>query len=319
MRPTPISLLRALTPDRFVGAAALGLPPARFADLLDALAAAGIAVERDVAGAARLLQPVDLLDVRSIRATLDATDAGIDLEIVDECGSTNADLAARAAAGAPSGIALACESQTAGRGRRGTAWIAPIGGALAFSLLWRFARPASSLAGLSLAVGVACVRALDRCGVRGVELKWPNDLVHAGRKLGGILVEAMPDAQGSAVVCGIGLNVRMPDAVARSIGQPVTDVASVAGAPPARGALLIALLVELAAALRRFAAEGFAPVRDEWLRAHAYQDRPVRLVLADARSIEGRAVGVADDGALLIERGGAVERYHSGEVSLRAA
>ncbi len=318
-RPTAVSLLRALASGGRADARSFGVPVDEFESLAASLAAAGICLVRDADGALRPERTIDLLDRAAIAAALGAADARIALEIVDECGSTNAELMARAAAGAPSGIALACESQTAGRGRRGNGWVAPIGGALAFSVLWRFAQPAAVLAGLSLAVGVASVRALGRCGVTGVELKWPNDLVHAGRKLGGILIEAAADAQGSAVVCGIGLNVRVPESIRRDIAQPVADVAGIAGTPPSRSALLAALLIELDAALRRFAADGFAAVRDEWLRAHAYQDRLVRLVLGDARSVEGRAVGVAEDGALLLERGGAIERYHSGEVSLRAA
>jgi BirA family transcriptional regulator, biotin operon repressor / biotin---[acetyl-CoA-carboxylase] ligase len=317
--PTAVALLRALIPAGRADAHSLGVPVDAFDALVDALRSAGVALDRDAGGGVRLQHPIDLLDGAAIARSLDASPARIALEIVDECGSTNADLMARAAAGAPSGIALVCESQTAGRGRRGSGWIAPIGGALAFSVLWRFARPAAALAGLSLAVGVACVRGLARCGVAGVGLKWPNDLVHGGRKLGGILIEAAPDAEGTAVVCGIGLNVRVPESIRRGIPQAVTDAAQIAGTPPSRSALLAALLIELDMAMRRFAADGFAAVRDEWLRAHAYQDRPVRLVLDDARSVEGRAVGVAEDGALLLERGGAIERYHAGEVSLRAA
>lgn len=261
----------------------------------------------------------DRLDADALAAALRASRAPVLPEVVETCGSTNEELLARAAAGAPSGTALACETQTAGRGRRGRAWIAPPGGSLAFSLLWRMPRSGAALAGLSLAAGVACLRAMERCGVSGAALKWPNDIVHGGGKLGGILVEAVPGGEGSAVVCGVGINTRLtPDARA-AIDQPVTDVATLAALPPSRTTLLAALLVELAATMERFALEGFAAFRDAWLARHAYQGEAVRVLLADARRVDGRAVGIDEDGALLVEHAGRVERFHSGEVSLRVA
>jgi BirA family biotin operon repressor/biotin-[acetyl-CoA-carboxylase] ligase len=263
--------------------------------------------------------PQDPLDADAIAAALRAAHAPVSLAVVATCGSTNAELLVRAAAGAPSGTALACETQTAGRGRRGRAWIAPTGGSLAFSLLWRMPRAGAALAGLSLAAGVACIRALEHCGVHGVALKWPNDIVHGGSKLGGILVEAVPGADGSAIVCGVGVNTRLSGDAREAIGQPSTDVATLAAAPPSRTALLAALLVELAAAMERFAADGFAAFRDAWLARHAYQGETVRVVLADERCVDGRAVGLAEDGALLVEHAGRIERFHSGDVSLRPA
>jgi BirA family biotin operon repressor/biotin-[acetyl-CoA-carboxylase] ligase len=320
MRPTPVSILRLLADarprDEDELVRTLGIPRDELRREIDALSRMGVPIERDAGGAIRTAIPLDLLDDRAVRAALPAPLA---LEIVDACESTNALMAARAAAGAPSGSVLACEMQTAGRGRRGTAWLAPPGGALAFSVLWRLPRAGAALAGLPLAVGVACVRALERCGVRGVQLKWPNDIVFGGRKLGGILVEASPDGAGSAVVCGVGLNTRLPAGVRAAIAQPATDVAAACAHPPSRSALLAALLGELGAALERFASAGLEGFRDEWLRHHAHQGQPVELRLADARTVAGRALGIADDGALLIEHAGRVERFHSGEVSLRAA
>ena len=125
---------------------------------------------------------------------------------------------------------LAAEWQTAGRGRRGKAWTAVAGGSLTFSLGWRYEQGAGFLAGLSLAVGVAVVKALEAEGLAGVELKWPNDLVHRHLKVGGILVELNGDALGpSTVVVGVGLNVRLPAEVRRNIEQPVSDLTTVAG------------------------------------------------------------------------------------------
>jgi BirA family biotin operon repressor/biotin-[acetyl-CoA-carboxylase] ligase len=184
--------------------------------------------------------------------------------------------------------------------------------------LWRFERAAAALSGLSLAVGVAVARALAALGVEGVQLKWPNDVLHAGRKLGGILVELQGVAAGpAAAVIGIGLNLRLPAGVRDAVAQPVTDIAEIAARVPARNELLAAALFELERVLDGFAAYGFAPLRAEWIARHAHQGRQVTLSSGAGRSLTGRATGVAEDGALLIETVGGVERCVSGELSLR--
>lgn len=324
MRPTPLALLRLLSDGRPWTVArlaqALGSGETRAVQALSALERGGIPVIRKRGRGVSLAAPADLLDAAAAGAALRRAGAPVTLEIADECASTNADLLARAAAGAPGGIALACEVQTAGRGRRGNPWVAPLAGGLAFSLLWRMDRGTAGLAGLSLAAGVACIRALERVGVRGAGLKWPNDIVHAGGKLGGILVEAVGEARGAtAVVCGVGLNTRLGEEARRAIGQPVVDVASLSETPPTRNALLVASLIELAATMQAFADAGFAVFREPWLRSHAHQGERVRLLLGSERVVEGRALGVADDGALLLDRDGRVESFHAGEVSLRRA
>lgn len=267
----------------------------------------------------RLAEPIELLDAAAVNAALAARRAAARLEVVDECASTNTLLMARAAAGAGSGTAIACEEQTAGRGRRGNAWHTPIGGGLAFSMLWRFGVGAAALSGLPLAAGIACVRACEQLGIEGVQLKWPNDLVHEGAKLGGILIELSGEASGpTAAVIGVGLNVRLPRNVAARVDQPVTDLATIAGDAPSRNELLAALLAEHARVLREFERSGFAGFRDEWSRYDAHRDAEVVLTRGDGGRVEGRAIGTADNGALLIDTGGRIERFHSGEVSLRA-
>jgi BirA family biotin operon repressor/biotin-[acetyl-CoA-carboxylase] ligase len=254
-----------------------------------------------------------------VRAQLGAQAQLFRLELLDACASTNTLLLARARAGVPSGSVIACELQSAGRGRRGNDWQSGLGGSLTFSLLWRFAQGAAGLAGLSLAVGVAVARALAALGVADVQLKWPNDLLHAGRKLGGILIEVhgeRPDS--TAAVIGIGINVRLRTSVRDAIAQAVTDVAAISAEPPQRNRLLAATLAELAKVLEQFAERGFAPLREEWEARHAHQGKAVTLSSGEGKAIRGRAAGVAEDGALLVETARGLERFVSGELSLRA-
>ena len=266
----------------------------------------------------RLAEPVDLLDREMLAARLKKISPVLSIEVLDECLSTNTLLSERVAHGVPNGTVLACEHQSAGRGRRGTPWVSAIGGGLAFSLLWRFPQGAGALAGLSLAVAVAIARSLDGLGISGVELKWPNDLYHGGRKLGGILIEVSGEVLGpSTVIIGIGINVRLDAGIRRRIDQPVTDLAGCGGPLPSRTLVLAALLESLAAALTQFSHEGFAPFRDEWLGRHAWQGRRVALSIANRCVAEGEVLGIAEDGALMLRSPRGIERFHSGELSLR--
>jgi BirA family biotin operon repressor/biotin-[acetyl-CoA-carboxylase] ligase len=322
VRPSSFAVLRRLTEARFrsgeeIGAP-LGLSRSMVARAVRELEAHGLGVFKLRGRGYRLRLPFDALDADAIGRALGPRRAGLRLEVLDECDSTNTRLAARAAAGAPTGTVLACELQRAGRGRRGASWYAGLGTSLTFSALWRFDRGAAGLGGLSLAVGVACIRAFRALGVDEVALKWPNDLVRGGGKLGGILVELVGNARGAtAAVIGIGVNVRVPEGARRAIGQPVADLASASA--PSRNVLLGELLAALAEALPVFAQEGFGAFRAEWLRHHAYHGRPVRVLVPPHRAVEGVATDVAEDGALVLTTRAGVERFHSAEVSLRRA
>lgn len=298
-------------------AATLGCSAEVLRSSIDALRALGVdVVEKD--GMLRLAAPLDLLDAGRLRSLCQAQ-SGLHVEVLDECDSTNAQLTARP--DALSGTALACEHQSAGRGRRGRAWTSGLGGSLTFSLLWRFAAAPAALSGLPLAVAVIAATELERQGYSGIALKWPNDLLHDGRKLGGILIETTrPARQGeTACIIGMGLNVRLAAGLASTIGRPVTDLAGLmkGSPPPERTTLLAGLLCALAAQLPLYQAQGLGAFRDEWLRRHAHQGRHVMLMLEDKLMLEGEAQGIAEDGALLVRSVRGLERVVSGEVSLR--
>ncbi|MDD5298832.1 MAG: biotin--[acetyl-CoA-carboxylase] ligase [Rhodocyclaceae bacterium] len=258
------------------------------------------------------------LDLPRLKSLLGDVAPRLDVDALPVCDSTSSVLMARAEAGAPSGSVLVCERQTAGRGRRGRSWIAPAGGSLAFSLLWRFAPGSKPPMGLSLAVGVAVARALEKLGVTGAALKWPNDVLIGGRKLAGILVELAPLRNRSmAVVIGIGINLLLPEGFPDGPDMRACDLASVLSATPSRPEVLAALLRELVRALDAFQSGGFAALRGDWLARHAHQDRAVRLLDEHAPALEGVCRGVDEDGALLLETEAGVCRILAGEVSLR--
>lgn len=209
-----------------------------------------------------------------------------------------------AAAGAAEGYCCVALEQTAGRGRLGRRWSAPAGSALLCSLLlWRDQRRRQ---GLSLAAGLAAADAIE--GSTGVapRLKWPNDLLAGGAKLGGILTETA----GDAVVLGLGINLRV-DAV-----PDVPRVASLHGltaSPPSWEDLLTALLPALGRRLRQLEHGGVARLRPDWMSRAATVGEPVE-VPGPAGPVRGTAVGLDDDGALLVETAAGVCRVVAGEV-----
>jgi BirA family biotin operon repressor/biotin-[acetyl-CoA-carboxylase] ligase len=300
-------------------AAAAGVTRAAVWLAVRELEALGVVIYKVRGRGYRLAHPFAPLDRAAVERHLGAHARRFTLDIRGSADSTNTLLLREAAAGAPSGKVVAVEWQSAGRGRRGRAWHAGVGEALAFSLLWRFERGAGALSGLSLAVGVALARALRDRGAADIALKWPNDVLWRGRKLAGILIELAGDALGpTAAVIGVGVNVRLSDATRARIGQPAADLEAACGEAPDRNRLLADVLARLADVLDDFGRDGFPPLRGEWQRWHAYRDRPVVLQLPDGTRAQGLARGVAEDGSFLLETRAGVKRYHGGEISLRS-
>jgi BirA family biotin operon repressor/biotin-[acetyl-CoA-carboxylase] ligase len=323
LTPHTLAVLRHLEDGQFhsgeaIGQA-LGITRGSVSNALARVGELGLEVHKVHGRGYRLASPVQWLARDAIRDALGPQAGVFALEVIDETESTNTDLMQAAAQGAPSGAVRVAELQTRGRGRRGRDWHSGLGGALTFSLLWRFAQGAGFLSGLSLAVGVALARVLRRHGAGEVMLKWPNDLLWRHLKLAGILIELSGDVMGpTAAVIGVGMNLRLPESVKARIDQPVVDLVRI-GLEIDRNRLFADLLAELATVLGRFSAEGFAPFRDEWNAAHAYQDKMVRLKLPDGVEFEGRVEGAAEDGALAIATKAGMRRFYGGELSLRLA
>jgi BirA family biotin operon repressor/biotin-[acetyl-CoA-carboxylase] ligase len=289
---------------------------------MERLRALGVEVQALPRRGYRLSNPVELLDAQRIGAELGPQRIGQlrKLELLFEVDSTNTRLLGNAPP--PCGSADVClsELQHAGRGRRGRRWIAPFGGGVALSVAWTFSDGARTLPALSLGVGVAVWRALVRAGAQGVTLKWPNDIWFQDRKIGGVLIELRAEASGPAhVVIGVGLNVALPAAARREIeagGVRVAAVADACAVAPSRNLVAGALLDELLSMLGQFEREGFAAFRDAWMALDALSGRPAQVLLADT-AISGTARGVDQEGALLLDTGDRVQRFVSGEASLR--
>lgn len=263
----------------------------------------GAPLQFDGARGVRLRAPVTPLAPRRVR---------IRAVTCFETDSTNAQLLQALKQGVSHPLALAAEQQTRGRGRHERRWLTPLGGGVALSLAW----PSALLPGgrpppaLSLRVGVALAQACVRLGVRNVRLKWPNDLLVKGRKLGGILVEG----NATGVVIGVGLNHAFPQGWRSRVGQPLTSLSDSLGrrVPPRSRVLdvvLDALLAEMGSDDEAW--------RDRFARRDALAGRPVRVSGVGGEVWEGVANGVTRDGALRVITSGGERLCHAGEVSVR--
>lgn len=219
--------------------------------------------------------------------------------------------------GLNSGESCLAECQTAGRGRRGKPWVSPFGCQLILSMYWRLEQGMAAAMGLSLAVGIAVVEALESLGYPGVELKWPNDLYYQGRKLAGILVEMSGSAGASChLVIGIGLNLAMPKRQGEKIDQAWSELRQVQPELVDRNQLAACVLQHLQQAMLTFERSGLASFVDSWNRLDHFAGRPVRLLMGE-QEIRGIARGIDDRGALRLETEEGIKFYLGGEISLR--
>ncbi len=293
----------------------LDVSRATVCNALTGVAACGVSLQRIRGRGYRLAQPWQCLDAGEIARLLAESAQRFQIDVLQQATSSNALLLQRAMQGATSGSVLAVELQTAGRGRIGRTWHSGLGNALTFSLLWRFDCGLNALSGLSLAAGVAILRALHRLGADSLRLKWPNDILAPHGKLGGVLIEAQGDMLGpSTVVIGVGLNCTLPASIEQRIDQPAGGLNEVCTVMPTRNQLLAAVLQEMAQVLDGFAHNGFAPLRAEWERYHAQQNLPIRLQMPDGSSVSGIARGVSDSGELRLETDNGLRNFNSGEV-----
>lgn len=299
-------------------AAEFGVSRAAIGKQIARLRARGWPVEARSGAGYRLppgYQPLDRGAIESAPGYADAAPEA--LALLDMVDSTSLYLD-RGPAPAPGRTRLCiAEHQQAGRGRQGRSWYSAPGASITFSAVRTFERSPAELGALGLAVGVALCESLATFGLSGIGLKWPNDLLHDGRKFGGILIELRGEAAGATrVTAGVGINYGDPGTAA---GPTITSLRSIdAGAVPGRSSLAGTLMGAVTLALDEFAHRGFADFRARWNGFDLLAGRAVR-VWQGQDAVDGTARGIADNGALLFEDDhGRRHSLHSAEVTIRA-
>jgi BirA family transcriptional regulator, biotin operon repressor / biotin---[acetyl-CoA-carboxylase] ligase len=316
-------LLTVLAPGDAVSGAALaeraGVTRAAIWKQIEALRARGVPVESRGTAGYQLPWPIQLLELPALRAALPpATRKRLGaLELHWELDSTSSEIQRRSAELPDLSMVLA-ETQTAGRGRRGRTWLSPPGLNVYLSCLKRFEHGFAALSGLSLAVGVMVMRMLESLGLQGAGLKWPNDVLSDDGKLSGILVELSGEYQGPcAAIIGVGVNVRLTAALHDQAGQPINDLASLAGGEaPERNRVAAALIHALAEGLQAFEQHGFTPFLDDYARYDLLRGKTLRVQGA-VGELEGVGAGVDARGALLLQTHDGLHVLDSADVTVR--
>ncbi|MEZ0579324.1 biotin--[acetyl-CoA-carboxylase] ligase [Nocardioides sp. MH1] len=237
------------------------------------------------------------------------------LELLPESPSTNRVAADRAREGAPDGLLVVADHQTAGRGRLDRTWETPAGAAITFSLLLRPTVPAASWPWLPLLTGHTVAKALDSFGY-DARVKWPNDVLIEGKKVAGILVERIETGSGAAAVVGVGINVTTdPDEL------PVPTATSLRIAhgdrTPTREGVLLAVVAGLREGYDAWQAGGSEAgerLASSYAAACSTVGQDVRVDLPGGTAISGRAVDVDRDGRLVVETADGLEKVGAGDV-----
>jgi len=257
----------------------------------------------------------DVFSAGLLKTQLSTKRIGSRIIILEETGSTNRDAMAQAEAGAEEGLVIFANKQTSGKGRLGRTWHT-MPESLAASVLLRPDLPLESVPQLSLLTAVALHDALSRYNP-DIRIKWPNDLLHRGAKVAGILTEMRAEpGRVHAVVLGFGINLAAPaDGWPTDIVKPATDMASIGATDISRTEVAAAILNALDFWYDTYLKKGFAPVHRAWWQAHAASG--ARVSVYDGRQyIEGIASALDNDGALLLETETGVQRIIAGDLEL---
>ncbi len=258
----------------------------------------------------KLAEPMQLFNQELLQSLVTAP-----LELIPVIDSTNQHLLDRINV-LESGTVCLAEYQSKGRGRRGREWVSPFGCNLYLSMYWRLEAGMAGAMGLSLVVGVAIVEALEKLGISGIKLKWPNDLYHHDKKLAGILVEMSGQAGSAAhLVIGMGMNLAMPSNT-QGITQPWACLSDVTEQTVDRNQLAATLINTLQDALTDYEMTGMHGFVERWNRLDNFLDREIRLIMGH-REVVGISRGINEQGAVLIETSNGLETYIGGEISLR--
>ena len=237
-----------------------------------------------------------------------------DILIYDSVPSTSDELWQRLSQGKTGAAICLCESQTAGRGRRGDQWQSPATGNLYLSISWPF--PAESVQnGLSIAIGISLINTLKSEGINDLQLKWPNDILYKRQKLAGILVESRFGKTLNTVI-GIGLNFKLPTATQNKIQQPTTSLQQLCTHVPCRNRLAGKIIQTMINTLEQFQTSGLRDFISQWPDYDALADQHITLIDKNDR-INAIARGINEQGELQYQIDNTLHTLSNSHISIR--
>lgn len=260
-----------------------------------------------------LQEPLVLLDGTKIKSQL--IDKKIVIHLFESIGSTN-DYLRSLEDSQKIQICLA-EQQTAGKGRLGREWYSPFARNIYLSCLYPFQNDISELAGLSLVVTLAIIKALKKNGITDqLFAKWPNDIIYDHKKLSGSLIEVQAESHGvSHAIIGVGLNVNMLSD-SKEIQQPWTSIQKIRNEYQDRNKISADMINELLSYLEKFKQKGFAAFVKEWIDADSLTNQNISIKNLNNK-VSGKVVGVNEQGHLLLKlEGGKIQAFSSGDTTV---
>ncbi|MDP5255835.1 MULTISPECIES: bifunctional biotin--[acetyl-CoA-carboxylase] ligase/biotin operon repressor BirA [unclassified Vibrio] len=312
---TKLAILQRIADGQFHSGEALGedlgISRAAVAKHIKSLRAWGLDIYRVQGKGYCLEKPLQLLDSEKIVSRFGRVD------VFAEIDSTNQYLMEQLTELEQGRVCLA-EYQSAGRGRRGRKWVSPFGQNLYLSMYWNLSAGLGAAMGLSLAIGIATVEALEKLDIHGVKLKWPNDLYYQDKKLAGVLVELSGQTGGVAdVVIGMGMNIAISEQDSQAITQPWSCIEEIVpGRRIDRNQLASALIESWHQTLVEYETSGLGAFLARWQRLDNYLGRPVRLIIGEQQH-HGVMKGINEQGAVLLENDQGTQAFFGGEISMR--
>jgi len=265
----------------------------------------------------RILGGLELLDVSYIINELGKTNQLLSqLEVLTFVDSTNNYLLNKTEY--IGNYAVFAEQQTAGRGQFKRNWHSSFGKNIALSLLWQFSNPLNKLAGLTLVVGIAVVKALEEYGLKKIQLKWPNDIIYDGKKLAGILIESRSiEHKVQKMVIGMGLNLYNPSTNHSPINQrAITSIFSIQNIPPRRNRLAVLILKNLIHTLIAFETKGLDYFMQDWQRLDNLAGKLI-TIQNQTNFLEGMGRGINTQGQLCVQIKNQTHYFNSGEIRVK--
>lgn len=236
----------------------------------------------------------------------------------DRIDSTNTWLAARDLPPAGRASIAIADHQTAGRGRRAREWLSAPGASLCLSVAYSFERVPDNSPALTIALGVGVLEALEQIGVSPLALKWPNDLMLGETKLGGILTEAQQHGSDAfGVIAGIGLNLDLPDPLRQKVresdGIEIASLADALDDVPSRDVIAARVISAMLGVFGNYDAEGFDELYRHFGPVDWLDGRDV-VVESSSGDVAGKAAGIDETGALLVDTVSGLKRIVAGTV-----